>query len=82
MKTDYRIKRLFEYVVPPLEGFWRQEGVDGIDYDDKSTFCWISVTRPPDFVTEQDFDWAVGTATKKKKLDCSKAEFLSISTVS
>ena len=32
----------------------------------------------PDFVTKADFDWAVETATKKKKLDCSAAEFLSI----
>lgn len=77
-KTDYRIEGFYDYVVPPLEGFWWQEGVDGIDYSDKSTFCWISVIRLPDFVTEADFDWAVETATKKKKLDCSKAEFLTI----
>lgn len=75
-KTDHRIDGFFEYVVPPLEGFWRQEGVCGIDYTDKSSFCWISVIRLPDFVTKADFDWAVETASKKKKLDCSKAEFL------
>ena len=51
---------------------------DGIDYSDKSTFCWISVIRLPDFITKKDFDWAVETAAKKKKLDCSKAEFLTI----
>ena len=72
-KTDHRIDGFFEYVVPPLEGFWRQEGVCGIDYTDKSSFCWISVIRLPDFVTKADFDWAVETASKKKKLDCSKA---------
>ena len=77
-KTDYRIEGFFEYVVPPLEGFWWQEGVDGIDYSDKSTFNWISVIRLPDFVTQKDFDWAVNTAQKKKHLDCSKAEFLTI----
>ena len=77
-KTDYRIEGFFDYVVPPLEGFWWQEGVDGVDYSDKSAFRWISVIRLPDFVTEKDFDWAVETATKKKKLDCSKAEFLTI----
>ena len=77
-KTDYRIEGFFDYVVPPLEGFWWQEGVDGIDYGDKSKFCWISVIRLPDFITEKDFDWAVKTAEKKKKLDCSKAEFLTI----
>jgi hypothetical protein len=29
-------------------------------------------------VRETDFEWAVQTATKKKKLDCSSAEFLTI----
>ena len=77
-KTDYRIDGFYDYVVPPLEGFWWQDGVDGIDDSDKSTFCWISVLRLPDFITKQDFDWAVETATKKKKLDCSKAELLTV----
>ena len=77
-KSDHKIEGFFEYVVPPLEGFWWQDGVDGIDYADKSTFNWISVIRLPDFVTGQDFDWAVETATKKKKLDCSSAEFLTV----
>ena len=77
-KTDYRIEGFFEYVVPPLEGFWWQEGVDGIDYGDKSTFHWISVIRLPEFVKKKDFDWAVEEAARKKKLDCSLAEFLTI----
>ena len=77
-KTDYRIEGFFDYVVPPLEGFWWQDGVDGIDDSDKSTFNWISVIRLPDFVTQKDFDWATGEAEKKKHLDCSKAEFLTI----
>ena len=77
-QTDYRIEGFFEYVVPPLEGFWWQEGVDGIDYGDKSTFHWISVIRLPEFVTKKDFDWAVEEAARKKKLDCSLAEFLTI----
>lgn len=77
-KTDYKMEGFFEYVVPPLEGFWWQEGIEGIDYSDKSTFCWISVIRLPDFVTKKDFEWAVQTATEKKKMDCSKAEFLTI----
>ena len=64
-KTDYRIEGFFDYVVPPLEGFWWQEGVDGIDYSDKSTFNWISVIRLPDFVTQKDFDWATGEAEKR-----------------
>ena len=77
-KTDYKIDGFFEYVVPPLEGFWWQDGVDGVDYTDKSAFNWISVIRLPDFVTEADFKWAVEVATKKKKMDCSGAEYLQI----
>ncbi|MBQ8588953.1 MAG: GyrI-like domain-containing protein [Firmicutes bacterium] len=77
-KTDYQIKGFFEYVVPPLEGFWWQDDVKGVDYSDKSTFRWISMIRLPDFVTEEDFAWAVKTAEKKKKMDCSSAEFLTV----
>ena len=77
-KTDYRIEGFYDYVVPPLEGFWWQDHGEGIDYTDKSRFNWISVIRLPDFITRNDFDWAVETAAKKKKLDCSGAEFLTI----
>ena len=77
-KGDYKIEGFFEYVVPPLEGFWWQDDVQGVDYSDKSTFNWISVLRLPDFETEKDFAWAVETAAKKKKLDCSSAEFLTV----
>ena len=77
-KTDYKIEGFFEYVVPPLEGFWWQDNIKGIDYSNKDTFNWISVIRLPDFITEKDFAWAVQTATKKKKVDCSPAEFLTI----
>lgn len=77
-KTDYRIEGFYEYVVPPLEGFWWQEDASEIDYSDKSSFCWISAIRLPDFITEENLAWAVETATKKKRLDCSKAEFLTI----
>ena len=94
--TDYKIEGFFEYVVPPLEGFWwqgeqhpvdaemrtdragRRENIKGIDYSNKDTFNWISVIRLPDFITEKDFAWAVQTATEKKKIDCSLAEFLTI----
>ena len=77
-KTDYKIDGFFEYVVPPLEGFWWQDGIDGVDYSDKSSFNWISVIRLPDFITQENFNWAVETASKKKKIDCSSAEFLTI----
>ena len=75
-KGDHKIDGYFEYVVPPLEGFWLQDGVDGIDYAHKENFEWISLIRLPDFVTKADFDWAVSEATKKKKTDFSKVEFL------
>ncbi len=77
-KIDYKIDGYFEYVVPPLEGFWWQDGVEGVDYANKSSFNWISVIRLPDFVTKKDFTWAVETASRKKQVDCSIAEFLSI----
>ena len=75
---DHRIEGYFDYVVPPLEGFWWQEGVDGVDYTNKATFNWISIIRLPDFVTKEEFMWAVNEASKKKKMDCSKAEFLTV----
>ena len=77
-KTDYKMEGFFEYVVPPLEGFWWQDDVESVDYTNKSAFSWISVIRLPDFISKADFDWAVETATKKKKLDCSLAEYLTI----
>ena len=77
-KGDHKIEGYFDYVVPPLEGFWWHENVDGIDYSHKENFQWISVIRLPDFVTKADFDWAVEEATRKKKIDFSKVEFLEI----
>ena len=77
-KTEHKIEGFFEYVVPPLEGFWWQDNVDGIDYADKAAFNWISVIRLPEFITQKDFEWAVKTASEKKKLDCSSAEFLTV----
>ena len=76
-KGDRRIEGYFDYVVPPLEGFWWQDGVKGIDYSRKEDFSWISVIRLPDFVKEEVFRWAVSEAEKKKKRDFSKAEFFS-----
>ena len=77
-KTDYRIEGYFDYVVPPLEGFWEQEGKAVFDYSDKSSLSFISVIRLPDFVTKADFDWAVSEASSKKKRDFSQAEFLTV----
>ena len=77
-KGTHKIDGYFEYVVPPLEGFWWQDEMkDSIDYNSKDKMNFISIIRLPDFVTKKDFDWAVEEATSKKKLDFSKVEFLS-----
>lgn len=77
-KSTHRIAGFFEYVVPPLEGFWRQEDSVEMDYSRKEDLNFISVIRLPDFVTEEDFRWAAEEASKKKKTDFSGAEFLSV----
>ncbi|MBO6000118.1 MAG: GyrI-like domain-containing protein, partial [Lachnospiraceae bacterium] len=74
-KSGHEIDGYFDYVVPPMEGFWWQDGIDGIDYAHKELFRWISVIRLPDFVTKEDFDWAVKEAERKKKTDFSAVEF-------
>ena len=77
-KNSHEIQGYFDYVVPPLEGFWWQDGTEGIDYGRKEAFQWISVIRLPDFVQKADFDWAVAEAERKKKQDFSRAEFLTL----
>ncbi len=77
-KTERKIPGFFEYVVPPLEGFWEQDGEGGIDYSRKGDFRWISAIRLPDFITPEDFGWAVRAASGKKGIDCSGAEFLTL----
>ena len=72
---DHRIEGYFDYVVPPLEGLWWQEGASSLDLSRKENFQWISMIRLPEFVTRQEFDWAVSEATRKKGLDFSRAEF-------
>lgn len=74
-KGEHRIKGFFEYVVPPLEGLWRQEGKEVIDYTQKKDFEFISMIRLPDFVSKEDFDWAVAEASEKKNMDLSGVEF-------
>ena len=72
---SHKIDGYFPYVVPPLEGLWWQEGGAGIDYSRKENFQWISMIRLPEFVTEEEFNWAVAEATEKKQTDFSKVEF-------
>ena len=75
-KGSHQIEGYFNYVVPPLEGFWWQDDIIGVDFSRKDDFKWISVIRLPDFVTKDDFNWAVGEASARKKVDFSKVEFL------
>lgn len=75
-KTNYKIKDFDQFVAPPLEGFWWQEGIDGVDYLNKSKFSFISIIRLPSFVTKEVFEWAKVEAEKKKKTDFSKVEYL------
>lgn len=77
-KGNHEIQGYFDYVVPPLEGFWKQEGVEGVDYSRKEEFQWISVIRLPDFVQKEDVEWAVAEAGRKKKQDFSRVEFLTV----
>ncbi|MBM6935853.1 GyrI-like domain-containing protein [Enterococcus cecorum] len=77
-KTNYQIPGFFEYVVPPLEGFWWQLGIDGYDWMRKDLFQWLSVIRVPDFITEKDFEWAKNQAIAKKKLNNVQAKLMMI----
>ena len=77
-KGSHEIEGYFDYVVPPLEGFWWQEGVKGVDLTSKETIRWISVIRLPDFVRREDVAWAISEAGRKKQEDFSKVEFLTI----
>ena len=75
-KGNHQMEGYFDYVVPPLEGFWWQDNSKVIDYTRKENFHFISIIRLPDFVTREEFDWAVEEAARKKKQDFSKMEFL------
>ncbi len=72
-------KGYFDYVVPPLEGFWWLEsGKENFSSGNKSKYCWLSVIRLPEFVDENVFTWACEEVSKKKKIDTTKAKFLKI----
>ena len=75
---DHRIDGYYDFVVPPLEGFWWQPGVEGVDFAHKATFHWIAAIRLPDFVTPEEFSWAKEEAVRKKGLDTTAAELLTI----
>ena len=71
----HKLEGYFDYVGPPLEGLWWQEGRQGVDYTRKDAFQWISLIRLPEFVTEEVFAWAVREAGEKKQQDFSPVEF-------
>ncbi|MBQ7656374.1 MAG: GyrI-like domain-containing protein [Clostridia bacterium] len=75
---DHRMDGYFDFVVPPLEGLWWQEDAIGVDYSRKEDFRWVSMIRLPDFVSEAEFQWAKEEAAQKKKMDCGRAELLSM----
>ncbi len=76
--TDHAIEGFYQYVVPPLEGFWWQPGVSGVDYTNKSSFHWVSAIRVPEFVGDADFAWAIEAAATKKKLDFSPVHLVEL----
>lgn len=79
-KGSRKVDGFFEYVVPPLEGFWWMDGgAPGVDYRNKSGFNWISIIRVPEFVTEEVFAWAKEEAQRKKRIDTSLAELITVS---
>ena len=77
-KGSHPLEGYFDYVVPPLEGFWHQEGIQGVDYSRKEDFEWISVIRLPEFAGKEALEWAKEEARLKKQQNYSKVEFLTI----
>ena len=77
-KGSHHIPGYFDFVVPPLEGFWWQDGDQGIDFTRKDRFHFVSCIRMPDFVDWATFNWAVQTASTKKQLDLTNVEFLTL----
>lgn len=69
----------FKYVVPPLEGFWWLSNKNEFDFQQKEKFCWTSMIRQPEFVTNEVFQWACDEVKRKKPhLKIEKARFETI----
>ncbi|MBD5560620.1 MAG: transcriptional regulator [Clostridia bacterium] len=75
-KGPHRIEGYFDYVVPPLEGFWWQDESGDFDLSRKADLQWISAIRVPEFVTPDEFSWAVAEAAAKKKTDFSDVHLI------
>ena len=75
-KGSRQIDGYVDFVVPPLEGFWWQDGVEGADYSHKEAFNWISVIRLPDFVCARI---STGRSRKRRRKRKLTARWLSTS---
>ena len=76
-----KIDGYFEYVVPPLEGFWwvEDECFDGLNITNKDDLCWYSMIRQPEFVTKEVFERAKEKFKKKNNdVDFSNTFFKEI----
>lgn len=67
-KQEVQPKGYFDFVVPPLEGFWDIEpsAFDGEYILDKNKLTWTSMIRVPDFVTQEVFEEQKQKILKKK----------------
>ena len=66
-KTEHKIEGFFEYVVPPLEGFWwTEEGGHDLLSVPRSTWRWTSALRAPEYATPQVLHWALEECARKK----------------
>lgn len=78
-KAGVDLDGYFQYVVPPLEGFWTfPEPIEHLDPSRKSELEWISCIRLPEFVTPEVFEWAKAEAQRKKKIDFSSVEMITV----
>ncbi|MFA6937123.1 MAG: GyrI-like domain-containing protein [Treponema sp.] len=71
----------YDYVVPPLEGFWEMADGSSVigNVKDKNLFVWTSLIRQPEFVTKKVFEQAKAVLSKKKpELNLDTAQFVTI----
>jgi hypothetical protein len=75
-------KKILEYVVPPLEGFWRTADDfkgNAASVIDNSKFAWTMLIPQPDFVTPEVFEGAkTAFAQRKPNHDPSRTRLTKI----
>ncbi len=63
----WRPEGYFDYVLPPLEGFWwTEEGRHDLLSVPRSTWRWTSALRAPEYATPQVLRWALEECARKK----------------